>query len=377
MEKTPSKGHGILPPHVFSGNNYEIGVQHGKAMDLNIKKSWALYTDKLNPEQERFDRPFFKKWGLAYLDVIKEFSHDYYDEIRGIAAGANMEPWEISTLNARTEIFLRINHSRLSSQPSECTCLYMPKAGILGQNWDWMSPCEALMALVEIDNKKEGIPKILTLIEPGMLGKIGFNSSGIGICINILLGLTPPEVGVPIHILFRKLLEANSLEEARQTLESVQIGSYSNILIGDSDGNFMDWECYDRQLVELRHDTAEIPVHTNHFVTDKWPAETCPPEVFDIAKMDVYYDNSVTRRNVALSIIERNESTESVDAMKTILFDQSATADPICKEYDDLWGVQHGTICTLIMDLAAGRLHFTNGNPITEQFALTTYQLTP
>ena len=61
-----------------------------------------------------------------------------------------------------------------------------------------------------------------TFTEAGILGKIGLNNHGVGVCINILGSSSDGGLGgIPIHILLRLLLQScQSLEDADALLRA-------------------------------------------------------------------------------------------------------------------------------------------------------------
>ena len=73
--------------------------------------------------------------------------------------------------------------------------------------------------------------RIMTMIEPRMLEKIGMNSSGLGILPNILPS-NEQLTGLPVHILLRELLECNSIDEAKGLIQAHGEGKASHVVIG-------------------------------------------------------------------------------------------------------------------------------------------------
>ena len=88
-------------------------------------------------------------------------------------------------------------------------------------------------ALVHIE--REDGHKILMMTEPGIIGKIGMNSAGMGICLNILMGESRG-INLPIHVLLRIALDATSIDEAYRKIEQASFDSCSNIILGDEQG---------------------------------------------------------------------------------------------------------------------------------------------
>ena len=62
--------------------------------------------------------------------------------------------------------------------------LYLKESGILSQNCDWAKDLEPLTVILKI--KKKTKPEIIQIAEPGIIGKIGMNDAGLGVCLNFL-----------------------------------------------------------------------------------------------------------------------------------------------------------------------------------------------
>ena len=77
----------------------------------------------------------------------------------------------------------------------ECTTLAFKNQRILGQNWDWESDIEELAVILDIET--EDGHRILTMTEPGMIGKIGMNNHGVGVGLNFMTIDNYQPYGVP------------------------------------------------------------------------------------------------------------------------------------------------------------------------------------
>ncbi len=104
-----------------------------------------------------------------------------------------------------------------------------------------MEELEPLAVLMEIE--REDGHRILQLTELGIIGKVGFNSKGIGVCLNILVGKQSP-VAVPIHVLIRAALDEDDLEKVYNRYNQLEHGTYSNILMANDQGNRPFYEKY-------------------------------------------------------------------------------------------------------------------------------------
>ena len=170
-----------------------------------------------------------------FARIIKAFSLEYALEIESIAAASNTDPLYIYALNSRSEIYN-------NTTTAECTTVYVESTAVLAQNWDWSEPLEHLVVLARIE--RDDNHRICMLTEPGIIGKIGMNSRGLGTCLNIL---KHPESlsGVPVHILLRAILDCGTIEEARQTMVIARPGKASHVLVanGQGDSNSIEFDC--------------------------------------------------------------------------------------------------------------------------------------
>ena len=195
-------------------------------------------------------------------------------------------------------------------------------------------------------------PAVCMIAEPGIIGKIGMNSAGLGTCLN-LLRIGPLDVGVPVHIVLRAVLDSRSIDDACNEVRRAGNGKASNILVGDANGQCLDVEFAGKRQ-DLYDSFADVVTHTNHFLVKSG----CDEPQIDL-------NSSFCRYEVAC---KHGESLTSfgVTEMTAILSDQSVSDFPILRNYErhDLVG-KIGTVCTLVMELAAGRIHVRMGNDPT------------
>ncbi len=339
----------------LKGSPEEIGLQHGQLLKEKVAAAWEFYSQTLFGNQMEI----LEELGSQYLQVITDFSADYGSEIEALAKGAGLPAWQIAALNARTEI-IHVLMEKLSI--GECTTLYLAGSRILGQNWDWMEQLEPLFVVMRID--REDGHQILQIAEPGIIGKVGLNSKGIGVCLNILSG-DPSPVAVPVHILLRSVLDSASLDEALTHFQNMDLGTYSNILIADDQGGSVDIE-FARSEMSVVDYGDEIPIHTNHLLSDLKPGRE--------PSKDPMFDNSLARYSRGQEILAATDKSADVADFKAILRDGENASDPICVNYKEQLGFMIGTVSSVIMDLPARTLHVTKGPPGTNSYVPFTLQ---
>ncbi len=328
---------GGLPLITLSGGPSERGEQHGSALKDRIHRMTEVYgTFFARSESDIFDI------ARHFKTVITDFNPDYGTEIEAVASAADVDPLWIYALNARSEF--------LSFVPAtECTVMHFAGTPLLGQNWDWEERLEPLIALARIE-RTDG-PSILMMTEPGILGKIGLNDAGIGVCFNFL-HINRPTNGVPIHILLRAILESSSIEAVRETINRAGPGRSANILVADESGTRFDMEFAATEQIEVA-DPGDVIVHTNHYLD---------PEMFSVPHV---LENSTFRLNRAYELAQEIE-TRDRNTMVRMLSDTANPGNAICQFYRHREPLGNmGTVCTLTIDLAARNMDIRLGNDAT------------
>lgn len=333
-----------FPSVVVNGDAVERGNSHGEQLRERIHATRDFYRDIFRmPEADVRER------AAQFAQQIRAFNSDYADEIEGIAAAAKIEPHWIYAMNSRTELLSLTPAGGLT----ECTSLYFRPTSIQGQTWDWGKRLQELLVVMRIE-QPDG-HAIQMIAEPGIIGKIGMNSAGIGTCLN-LLRIGQLSVGVPVHIMLRAILDSRSHAEARQVVERAAGGKASNILVGDGNGNGFAAEFAADRVLFHEPDGATV-THTNHYLKEPGLDES----EFDLS-------SSRCRLDVANQRVD-GLSDYGFDQMVGVLSDRSRGPLSILRRYLPHEMVEHiGTVCTVIMELAEGRFHVRPGNDASTPF---------
>ncbi len=218
---------------IFEGSHRQIGLLHGQALRDEIATVLSTYIGMWGISKEKIP--------VAVNGFKKRISEDYphlAEEINGIAKGSGMGEDYIYAINARTEL--------LEGFAGECTSVGVPASSheeghvLLAQNWDWYAPFRNLAKVVEVRPDRKARMKML--IEPGMVGKIGMNESGLGVCVNFLPTERVDKKGVPVHVILRNIMECEDYFSAREYVSTVRKAASMNYLIGHKDGNIAGFE---------------------------------------------------------------------------------------------------------------------------------------
>lgn len=235
--------------------------------------------DQIRSQISIYDNLFQYTSKLSWSDV-REVSKEFqphlitlvphlYAEMEGIAEGAELNILDILALNCRSEI-------ALGKFSDGCTTLSWKKnenARVLSQNWDWTKTVSKNLAMVSIE--QPGKPTIYMVTEAGIVGKIGFNTAGVGTCLNAIRAKPMTTTKIPIHVALRLCLESDSAEAAVKTLELIGgVASAQFILIADNT-TALGLELSPVGNKYITEDASGIVGHTNHFIENRYVDE--PP----------------------------------------------------------------------------------------------------
>lgn len=318
------------------------GTQHGTLLKERIHRTLEFYQQQFQlPEQE------ILRIADQFRKSTEAFREDISVEIDALARAAEVDPLWIYALNGRTEL--------LNLNPMECTTLVFREQRLIGQNWDWHSEMEELAVILDIE--KEDGHRILTMTEPGMIGKIGMNHCGVGVCLNFMTIENYQAHGIPLHVILRSILDSKSVNEAQALIQPHLRGKVGNIVISNGTGDILDLELGGDEFFSVPVD--DLFVHTNHFLT----------------KIDydlMLFPSSTGRYNRAKELLSQID-VPSIDSLKDILKDRGNGDAPICRtlfSHPLLVDDASITVTTVILDLKNLQFHITRGNPFDNPFTV-------
>lgn len=260
------------------GSPFKVGLQHGEGAADLVKGSIDFYAD------------MFKKYtGKAWEDILpiaSEFEINLrekwpllYEEMEGVAKGAGCDVLDVVALNVRTEIAYGL---RLRSDGCTSLAWKTPNDSFLGQNWDWMEEQKRNLVMMTIHTLDR--PTIKMVTEAGIIGKIGLNSSGVGVCLNAIRCSGYDSTRLPVHLGLRKALECNSAAEAIEMLATNGLAGSAHILVADASGS-LGLEFTNKTIARLRMDANGRVMHTNHMI-ESHPGSDEEPEADSLARLD-------------------------------------------------------------------------------------------
>lgn len=366
-----------------SGSSHDRGRLLGEAVRQRIEHSLDTYQQLFSlcdiPWQQAVEK------GMRHFDQTAAYSPEFVDELEGVAKGSGIDFKSLFTLNSRTEILpadflaravqsatsgngLDINELDLSEpgngvsdsssggrliSTNECTSLasHSNDTVWLAQNWDWCGTQREALCLV--DAKKDSGLNYLTVTEAGMLAKIGINSAGFAITLNILRTRNDgQQLGIPVHVLLRSLLNCESVAEAREQVQSLSFSSSSNVMVADSTGDMASFELSPNGCKILDAQNGQL-CHTNHFLHNDLIAD-------DVGRID--NQSTINRFNRSTSLISDSMKFNDIE---DLLCNQSDGLESICRFPDESMPpiAQIETVCSVIMNLTERTLSVSGAQP--------------
>lgn len=259
-----------------SGSPRDIGYAHGSLAKPQVKGSISFYAT-LFQERCSLDWAAVTQEARNYVHPLEKICPRYLEETRGLADGAGVEFLDVLALNVRTEIMFGLftgpegdDDNHIDDIPSDgCTSIgFVNELGesFIAQNWDWQRAQGPNLILCHISQPGTNIPSISMVTEAGIIGKIGFNTAGVGCCLNAILARGVDRTKLPVHFALRSVLEAPSRTEALEYLATFGLAGSGHILLGDGSGS-SGLECTMAGIKEISMEKNRI-YHTNHLILD-------------------------------------------------------------------------------------------------------------
>jgi isopenicillin-N N-acyltransferase-like protein len=349
----------VFPLVEVRGTPYEIGFQHGQAAGKKIDNTIRLY-------KFVFKNLWGVEWEAAVKDssrfvkYVQDYDTDLVEEMQGVADGADKSFEEILTVNARSEVIF-------SGHTLEgCTSIVLTpevtasKETIIGQNSDWFTMQKESIIILKIKQEKK--PNILMITEAGVIGKMGFNSSGLGVCLNGLGSDYKPN-GVPIHLVFRGVLNARTLNGAITAVSTARIACPGNFLVAHGNGEAIDIEATPEDF-DVLYPQKGLLCHTNHFLSKRFLS------IKDTGK--VMFPDTFIRLGRANKLLNSYSPQIGIKDLQYVFRDHSNYPNSICRHENcqDDHSTRMATIFSVIMNLDRQQMYVSFGPPCESAYSL-------
>jgi isopenicillin-N N-acyltransferase-like protein len=218
----------------------------------------------------------------------------------------------------------------------------------------WMTEQKQNLILLTItqDNK----PTIKMITEAGLIGKIGFNSAGVGVCLNAIRAKGMDKSRIPCHLALRAILESTSRSQAVHALQTEYggVASSCHMLVADAQGGLgLEWSSLDCR--ELPMNEVGQVFHSNHFLV---------PHVAGVLD-SVWLEDSRFRieriREICDGLGGDESSTPTLKQVQALFKDEKNYPFSICRAEEQ--GNHSGTLFNIVMDLTANKASVILGRP--------------
>ena len=332
-----------------TGTPQEMGRQLGEAARQQIQGFAEIALEQINrtatvTRAEAVDRC------QQTLPFIRAYNPAHMEEIHGMAEGSGVSVLDLILLQIRNQFGASDSACTAFSIAAELTA---GKGSIIAQNWD-NDPDLDPFTLVLI-RRPTGKPSHLNVTQAGLIGYIGFNDLGIGVCLNTLPAPSRA-LGVPHYSTVRAILESSSLEEAVRAVSQARRAIPANILLATPEGP-ADMEVTIDDVHVLQDEGRGILVHTNHCLH---------PELEHNNQKFPELIQSRPRKARAEELLRRAQAQNSLEQL---LADHQEHPRSICRHTND--DPVHGfwkTVFSVIIEPDRRLLRLSRGNPCCHPF---------
>lgn len=348
-----------LPVISIRGGPYELGFQHGSQSRAAVRANIDFYLN------------MWKYFGGAgrdqvldearkFIPYIEKLNPELLEELKGVAAGSETLFEEIVALNSRWELNYAYMPSIVRSSLEGCTAYALtPEATknhhtFVGQHWDYKPHLGNSCIILRINREEK--PNVIMHTEAGIIGHKGFNSAGIGVCLNFIRceeDVFRP--GFPVWLKIRRILDSESLPECIKTILTFEQPNSANLVIAHRDGEAIDAECTPKDVFFI-HPEHGILTHTNHFQSFSFRSKDTGKGLLP---------DTVIRGHRAARLFQERRGDLEFDTIKDILTDHFGHPGSICRHRDERLHPyeQWETLTSMIIDLTEARMLYTAGPP--------------
>ncbi|MDQ0219487.1 hypothetical protein ELQ35_17220 [Peribacillus cavernae] len=342
---------------VQESDPFKRGTFIGERVSDKINGNVEIYKN-IFKEYADADWDTVRNKALQFVEPIQDYAPEMVEELKGMAKGSELDLADLMALNVRTEIMFGLTQR----VEAECTSYALSKDNvtnqhvIIGQNWDWKTPVQKNTIITEI--QQEPYPSIIMVAEAGHLGKIGFNSAGIGLCANLLVSsLDKGEVGVPFHAILRKILNSQTFNEAIRAVTLPYRASSGNFVIANDKGTILDLETGPggKENIYYLEPTEGILGHANNFIVDTH---------FEDKTLEILPDSPGRANRIRHELSKFSEV--GIDQIQNALRNHDNYPNSICRHLESEGNIQ--TLASIIMDLTEKSMLVTAGPPCENLF---------
>lgn len=341
------KYYGDLPVVFLEGSPADRGLAHGQMLGEPIHDYVEKVREVCASQGVLWEQALKKV--RRFRAILQDEQPDAFQELEGIARGAEISLDTIVALNAPHELRLNDGCTTIVALPQATQSGHV----LIGKNYD--EPYQRLKtdALFVVSSGRG--PRFVTLASVGTLSRDGFNDCGLVLLGN---GLQGPgdghRRGIPFPILRRQLLAQPSMSAVQRVLETQPRSHACNYTVAFASGEARALEASVDQVYGVPP-TDGLLIHTNHFVA---------PDAAGLND-DRTTEHSRFRLDRVDRLLRPKTGRLLLVDIQNALADHAHYPASVCSHREE-----GGTIASYWMDLQEGILNIANGppckTPITE-----------
>lgn len=344
------------PEIEVAGTPREMGRQLGEATGEAVRAFCEVALERLE-ETMQVSPERAQALAEQCLPAARAYSSAAVEELEGVAEAADLPFWKIMLLQVRNQF---------TPEPDAgCTSLSVEtpsgRGAIVAQNWDNDPALDPFTIM--LTRRPTGKPALMTLTQAGLISYIGFNSAGLGACLNSLPAPSRFE-GVPHYFTLRELYEADSLAGAVEAIRRAERAIPANIMLATPEGP-ADLEVTIDSVQVLQPEGTNWITHTNHCLH---------PALCEYNEQFPELIGSHPRKARIDELLQACSSVVGVEEIKAALRDHQDYPRSICRHVND--DPDHGywqTVFSVIIEPEQQRMHVARGTPCSVDYEV--YQL--
>jgi isopenicillin-N N-acyltransferase-like protein len=354
------------PELTVAGSPTTMGEQIGEALREYVRGFDAIALQRVQKTMD-VSRERAEEVARRCIDDTRSYAPHMVEELEGVERASGVPLDRLMLLQIRNQLQPDVGEGRgmAPAADSGCTAFALGaeatgSGGVAGQNWD-NDPAMDPFTVV-LTRRPEDAPAFMSVTQAGLIAYLGVSDAGIGLCMNTLPA-PARRYGVPHYFTVRGIYEARSLDEAVRAVRRAQRAIPANVLLATPQGP-ADLEITADDVHVLRDDDGAV-THTNHCVhPDLAPINDDFPELIQSGPRKCRVDELLTAA-------PRPVTRESLQA---ILSDHQDHPCSICRHANEHPTTGYWTsVWSLIVEVDAGRLHLTRGNPCQQPYE--TYEM--
>lgn len=240
----------------------ERGRAHGETLRIVIGEKIERWHQAIGEAYGAPAAQFLARFltATSFRTAIAAQLPDLLDEVAGIAEGAAIAEETAYALQLMDEEWWFSKSTGDGHCSSVAIAPVEGRSTLVGQTMDlprWHDGAQALLRIAADDGHET-----LVFTSAGMIGLMGVNGRGIGVCVNTLSQLGVSRSGLPVAFVMRGALAKANADDAADFLRRAPHASGQNYQLGDRHG-IRTLECSAGGAIELDVDSGRS-LHTNH-----------------------------------------------------------------------------------------------------------------